>query len=128
MAADIDALAEGMERFNDVEANQYWETQGEGVAVSTAYQEVPTGAVSLSELSVYWDSELILHSTGPPVGHGDINIVFSHIHGGHWLSKRHIGGRAWGLRCPPTRRWDFHILRTCPWSALCRAGSKYIRI
>ncbi|EED77130.1 predicted protein, partial [Postia placenta Mad-698-R] len=44
MAADIDALAEGMERFKDAQANQYWETQGEGVAVSTAYQEIPAGA------------------------------------------------------------------------------------
>lgn len=26
MAADIDALTEGMERFNDAQANQYWET------------------------------------------------------------------------------------------------------
>lgn len=77
IAADTDAVADGIERCNDALVDQCWETQGEGVAVSTAYQEVPTGTVSLS--SIHEDSKLILHSTGPRVRHGDVNIVSSCI-------------------------------------------------
>ncbi|EED81407.1 predicted protein [Postia placenta Mad-698-R] len=62
IAADTDAVTDGIERCNNALVDQCWETQGEGVAVSTAYQEVPTGTVLVLDMETSTSSQAALTS------------------------------------------------------------------
>ncbi|EED83117.1 predicted protein [Postia placenta Mad-698-R] len=99
MAADIDALAEGMERFNDAQANQYWETQGEGVAVSTAYQEIPAGADLLLEVETPTSSPATsAGATSGPSDTSEDSYSTSDVHSRGYGSSV-SSANAPGLRC-----------------------------